>query len=149
MRVAVRAYPGEGLSVIYEYNDGGRECWRGGTPAWRNRNPGNVIANGIAWRGKIGEAGRFCVFASPEWGMRVVRMILANRRREGCTLAAAIGKYAPACENDTAAYVQDVAGRCGLAADVPLAALDEVQMEAVAQAIVHHEGCEVGVVEVL
>jgi len=38
----VRAIEGKGRSVIYIAADGNRMIRRGGKPAWRNNNPGNM-----------------------------------------------------------------------------------------------------------
>ena len=140
----VKAAAGRGTSVIYEAEGGRREEWKGGDRNWRNQNPGNIRSNGIAWRGKIGEAGGFVVFAAPEWGLRAMRMILANRAREGKTLAQAIAHYAPSFENNTEAYVRHVVRRSGVAADAVLTSLRPEEMERVMAAMCVHEGSRVG-----
>ncbi|WP_158935067.1 hypothetical protein [Burkholderia sp. S171] len=56
------------------------------------------------------------------------------------TLQAIIGKYAPSSENDTAAYVRDVAGRTGFESDKPLDMNDPAIRAAVEAAMIHHEG---------
>jgi hypothetical protein len=34
----------------YEYSDGSKEEWSGGTQAWRNNNPGNIRSGGYTDR---------------------------------------------------------------------------------------------------
>ncbi len=144
MDTYVKAYAGEGTDVIYETADGKRVRFTGGDRNWRNQNPGNIRSNSIRWLGKIGTAGGFCVFATPELGLRAMRKILSNRAREGKTLAEAIASYAPACENDVAAYVSHVAARAGVVPQVRLRELSEAKFERVIAAMCAHEGARVG-----
>jgi hypothetical protein len=53
----------------------------------------------------------FFVFEAPIWGIRAMAVILHNyQRRHGLkTVAQIIGRWAPATENDTAAYIKAVA----------------------------------------
>lgn len=142
---AVRAYAGEGLSVVYEDAQGRKEVRTGGSRAWRNTNPGNVRFDARnKWQGQIGEAGGFCVFSERKWGERAVRLILAAYGRRGLTLGQTIACYAPAHENDVAAYVRAVVMRSRVGAEVLLAGLGEAQMAAVVGAIGVHEGWVVG-----
>jgi hypothetical protein len=140
----VRAYAGDGSDVVYETTEGRKVVFTGGDRNWRNQNPGNIRSNSIRWLGKIGVAGGFCVFATPELGLRAMRKILSNRAREGKTLAEAIASYAPACENNVAAYVAHVAARAGVVASVRLRELSEVKLERVVMAMCKHEGVRVG-----
>lgn len=143
-RVFVRAYAGDGTDVIYETADGGKVMFRGGDRNWRNQNPGNIRSNHIRWLGKIGEAGGFCVFATPELGLRAMRKILTNRAREGKTLAEAIAHYAPAVENNVEAYVSHVVARAGVVAQARLIELSEEKFARVIRAMCAHEGVRVG-----
>ncbi len=144
MDTYVKAYAGQGTEVIYETADGRKVRFSGGDRNWRNQNPGNIRSNSIRWQGKIGAAGGFCVFATSEHGLRAMRKILGNRAREGKTLAEAIASYAPACENDVAAYVSHVAARAGVVPHVRLRELSEAKMERVLAAMCAHEGVRVG-----
>lgn len=144
MDTYLKAYAGQGTDVIYETEDGCKTVFKGGDRNWRNQNPGNIRSNHIRWLGKIGEAGGFCVFATPELGLRAMRKILNNRAREGKTLAEAIASYAPAVENDVAAYVAHVAARAGVVAQARLIELSEAKFERVVMAMCAHEGVRVG-----
>jgi hypothetical protein len=79
----------------------------------RNRNPGNIRRSTDRWQGlaSLQSDPAFFVFEAPIWGIRAMAVILRNyRRRHGLrTLAQIIGRWAPATENDTAAYVKAVA----------------------------------------
>lgn len=93
----------------------------------RNHNPGN-IERGAPWQGlatpeemtpaQRAET-RFCVFRSPKWGIRAIaRVLITYQDRHGIrTPRGMIARWAPAAENDTAAYVRAVAGRLGVAHD--------------------------------
>lgn len=79
----------------------------------RNRNPGNIRRSSDRWKGLAASQTdpAFLVFEAPLWGIRVMVVILRNyQRRHGLrTLAQIIRRWAPATENDTAAYVRAVA----------------------------------------
>lgn len=149
MSDAIKAYSGENNSVIYEYADGKIEEWIGGDRNWRNQNPGNVVSTKINWEGKIGTAGRFCVFSNPEFGKRVTRKILDNRRKEGKTLEQAIHSYAPSIENNTDAYIKFLENYSGVKRSTFLYLVDEILMEKIAQGIFIHEGRKIGVIKVI
>ena len=148
MSEAIKAYRGDGTSVVYEYADGRRETWRGGARAWRNRNPGNVVYVATnRWKGQIGFAGSFCCFSSPVWGVRAMGVILRAYGRRGMTLAGGIARYAPSVENDTEAYVRAVVKASGVGGGRMLSGLSEAEMALVVKAMTVHEGYEEGVVE--
>lgn len=80
----------------------------------RNNNPGNIVADPKnKWQGlaEVQDDPRFCVFAEPKWGIRALAVILIayQDRYNLNTVSSLIGKYAPPSENNTVAYVKDVA----------------------------------------
>ncbi len=80
----------------------------------RDNNPGDICAGEFSRAaGAAGADGRFAVFPSPDAGFKALRDLL-TRHYVGMTLQAAIAKYAPACENDTARYVANVCAWTGL-----------------------------------
>jgi hypothetical protein len=85
----------------------------------RNRNPGNIRRGRDRWKGLAAKQTdpAFLVFESPLWGIRAMAVILRNyRRRHGLkTLAQIIHRWAPASENDSAAYIAAVARATGIA----------------------------------
>lgn len=144
---AVKAYAGEGDSVVYEMEDGRRQVRRGGTRAWRNLNPGNIrYVKANAWKGQVGEAGGFCVFEDEMWGRRAARMILARYAAKGLTLGQAIARYAPASENDVEAYVKAVQAAARVGAAIRLESLDRDAWDRVMEGIFRHEGWRCGTV---
>lgn len=88
----------------------------------RNNNPGN-IRWGQKWQG-LAENGReqdssFCVFKSPEYGIRALAKLLQNYQTlYGLnTPRKIISRYAPPNENQTQAYIQSVALQLGIQPD--------------------------------
>ncbi len=86
----------------------------------RNHNPGNIRRAGFRWRGEVRnvETDReFCVFQSPEYGLRAVMVLLTNYQRKYAlrTVADVMRRYAPPCENNTKAYINHVAAAIGVA----------------------------------
>lgn len=86
----------------------------------RNNNPGN-IRHGDQWMGLASRQPdpSFCLFIKPEYGIRAMARVLINyQRRHGLsTIRGIIHRWAPPKENDTAAYVDHVAGFVGVGPD--------------------------------
>lgn len=115
----------------------------------RNHNPGNIDFNRANdWQGQLGieiippwsdEAPRFARFDTDENGIRAIaKIILTYRRRGISSIAGVINRWAPGRENDTRAYVEDVATRLGEAPDTEIE-LDAYALEQLATAIINHE----------
>lgn len=85
----------------------------------RNNNPGNLERNDTKWQGmaedQSGDA-RFIVFKSPQYGIRALaRTLLTYQNSHKLnTVSKIIKRWAPSGENDTEAYIQAVAGACGV-----------------------------------
>lgn len=104
-------------------------------------NPGNVDRTTIRWQGMSAtqDDPRFIRFVSPKWGFRCAARILKGDFSEGClTVHELIDRWAPPVENDTSAYVSDVANRLGVGIDETLALPD--QLLPLLKAIAIHEG---------
>lgn len=86
----------------------------------RNNNPGNIdYSPATKWVGQlphvIGIESRFCRFADPEHGIRALAKVLLTYQKRGIdTVAAIIMRWAPTSENNTAAYIDHVAKKCGV-----------------------------------
>ena len=108
-----------------------QEAWRA-TLGLRNRNPGNIdwIVNPLQrWRGMIARNGRFGVFDTDANGVRAIGKELERAASRGArTVDHLIGgipqkdgsrydAWAPPQENDTAAYVRNVAKWVGVGAN--------------------------------
>ena len=89
----------------------------------RNNNPGN-IRHGDKWDGlaAVQSDTSFCVFQTPEYGIRAMARVLMNyQRRYGIeTVRGIINRWAPPVENDTDAYVDHVAHVVGVDPDEAL-----------------------------
>lgn len=92
----------------------------------RNNNPGNLTQTSIAWVGKVplsqNTDGRFEQFVELRYGIRaMMRDLISDIKGGKNTLNALVSEYAPAIENNTAAYINTVAAGVGLS---PLALID-------------------------
>lgn len=89
----------------------------------RNHNPGN-IRHGAKWQGMadVQSDAAFVTFKAPEWGIRAMARILVKYQSDyGLhTVRAIIHRWAPPVENDTDAYVLQVAKALGVDPDQPI-----------------------------
>ncbi len=89
----------------------------------RLNNPGNVDRTTIKWVGMSAtqDDARFIRFIAPQYGFRCMARILLGDYREGHqTVHALINLWAPPEENNTDAYVIDVAKHLGVDPDETL-----------------------------
>lgn len=113
----------------------------------RNYNPGNLVRTDprAGWLGALADRfltdPRFEQFTAPLYGLRALAVTLRNyQERDGCrTPDDIVRRFAPAVENDTAAYVACVAQALGMASDHPVDLRDADLMAAAIKAIVKHE----------
>lgn len=91
----------------------------------RNNNPGNIDRTATVWQGEDrsdearAQESRFCVFTSAQYGFRALAKVLQTyRKRHGLTtVRGIIDRWAPPVENDTDAYVRQVARAVGVLPD--------------------------------
>ena len=117
---------------------------RGGPLGIRDNNPGNLryIADPArAWNGQVGDNQGFGVYSSAALGVRAMSHQLQEDFANGdTTLADLITTWAPPTENNTPAYIADVAAQTGID---PNAALDLYpNLPAIVAAIIQHENGE-------
>lgn len=105
----------------------------------RNRNPGNIRRSGVRYKGEVRPSTdpQFKQFGSMALGYRAIFVLLDTYRiRYGLdTMRTMISRWAPPSENDTAAYVDAVCRRTGLAPDRPIDTRDRATMVPLAAAI--------------
>lgn len=91
------------------------------TRGLRNNNPGNLEYRGQAGSAPEAGSGRFAAFGSMAEGLAALDDQLRRYMSRGTdTVRAIIGKYAPAGENNTSAYIDAVARAMGVSPDMHL-----------------------------
>ncbi|HCT26877.1 MAG TPA: structural protein P5 [Stenotrophomonas sp.] len=113
----------------------------------RNNNPGNIDRTSVIWQGEDRSAdarareGRFCVFLTPQAGFRALaKTLLTYQRKHGLrTVKEIIGRWAPPVENDTGAYVRQVADAVGVSPSEVIRLDNPVTLGRLATAIAKHE----------
>ena len=109
----------------------------------RNCNPGNIRRTSDRWQGMSEDQSQdkaFVVFDRPEMGIRAIGKVLLSYYREGLnTVQQIIHKWAPPVENDSGAYVRDVASRMGVSPDEKLILTDPEVLRNLTVAIIWHE----------
>jgi len=111
------------------------------TRGLRNKNPGNIrwsLKNN--WKGQIGkDQGDFVIFDSYANGVRAIGKIIDSYKMRGqLTVEQIITTWAPASENNTAAYVSSVVKQSGLRADT-IPWREEGDYVSIVAAIIKHE----------
>lgn len=108
----------------------------------RNNNPGNVVKTDRPWQGEVlGNDPRYASFETPEAGIRALAKTLTTYdQKYGLnTVQGIIGRWAPASENDTGAYVRTVSAQLGVDPRQPLNLQDPATMTGLVSAIIKHE----------
>lgn len=107
----------------------------------RNNNPGNIQRSDIQWEGKIdGHDPRYESFDTPEAGIAALAQNLRSYEAKGInTVERIIGRWAPATENDTAAYIATVAKELGVKPNEGLKLSDPKLLIGLTKAIIKHE----------
>lgn len=111
----------------------------------RNNNPGN-IRRGDHWQGMADEQPdpSFVTFVRPIWGLRAIgKTLMTYQDKHGCdTVRNFIERWAPPSENNTEAYVHDVADALQTGPDDRINIHSTGTMAAMIEAIVQHENGE-------
>lgn len=98
----------------------------GNTIASRNNNPGNLMFAGQAGAvpGEARGRGNWAKFETPEAGFGALKRQVDLDKGRGMTLSGFINKYAPASENNTAAYIAQMSKATGLGPNDPITNAD-------------------------
>jgi hypothetical protein len=106
---------------------------------YRNNNPGNMrFIAASPFNGQVGNDAGFGIYDTAANGTRALgKQLQAYERRGLNTVREIISTWSPPAENDTAAYVADVAGQLGVDADQVINVTAELAV--LAEAIARHE----------
>lgn len=110
----------------------------------RNNNPGN-IRWGSDWKGLKKDGKQqdpsFCVFETPEYGIRALAKLLRNYQRLYVlnTPRKIISRYAPPNENQTLAYINSVSQQLGMTPDTEVDLTETGILAVFIKAIIRHE----------
>lgn len=85
---------------------------------YRINNPLNIrYSTANNWKGQQGEQSGFCVFDTPENGLRAAMVNLKSYRKKGVvTIGDIISRWAPPTENNTQNYIDFVCKKLGVSA---------------------------------
>jgi len=113
----------------------------------RNANPGNIDRTKTVWQGEDRSAAalrrepRFCVFETPQAGFRALaKTLLTYQSKHGLrTVRDMINRWAPPKENDTEAYITQVAREVGVGSREIVSLRKQVALQRMVTAIARHE----------
>lgn len=130
--------------TVLEAAGGAKELRIGGSPAWRNHNPGNLRPSRFN-KGQIGSAWGFAVFGSEAAGLAAMKDLLGRSQYARLTLERAIFRYAPPADNNPShSYAAYVSERSGVGLGEVLGAIGDVRMARVVAAMTAFERGVVG-----
>ncbi|GII91524.1 hypothetical protein [Sinosporangium siamense] len=114
----------------------------GGTLAWRNNNPGNLLPGRLPYRGAVGLDRRgYAIFRDYEDGWQALRGLLHTRLYSSSTIASALRRYAPRhAGNDPERYASRVRRLTGLDVSRRIGGLNDHELEGFMRAIRVLEG---------
>lgn len=136
-----------GQDVIYINADGTRYKRTGGSRAWLNQNPGNIrYSEFTRQNGAIGQAGGFAVFPDEQTGAAAIGKLLKSKNYINLSIRDAISRYAPAFENNTAAYHRSIEESTGLNLNTPIKNLTDAELASVVGVIRQVEGWRPGTI---
>ena len=108
----------------------------------RNNNPGNLVRTNIDWEGKIPHSQstdiKFEQFYELRYGIRALMRDIITGLKRGTNIVQFINEYAPAVENNTAAYIGSVVAALGINSNVQLELSEDIVL-ALAKIIVRVE----------
>lgn len=136
--------------TIYKYVDGAVKMRTGGSVAWRNNNPGNLVssASKIGSGGPVTDnypKGKFAVFASKTEGLDALRGLLRSDGYKNKSILMAMKKYAPKKDsNNPIRYANMIAQRLGKSVDTIVGSLTDAERETMIDVIMLKEGWKVG-----
>lgn len=93
----------------------------------RNNNPGNIRKSATVWAGQASAQTdpAFVQFTKPEYGIRAMAKVFNSYIARGIdTIEKMVATYAPASENNTAAYTANVVRISGIPATARVSAVD-------------------------
>lgn len=108
----------------------------------RNNNPGNITKGSTPWEGEVmGNDPRYASFNTPEGGIRAMgKTLLTYQDKHGLnTVEGIIARWAPATENDTAAYSATVAKALGVKVDAQIDLHDAATLNKITRAMIQVE----------
>jgi hypothetical protein len=113
----------------------------------RNNNPGNIDRTKTVWQGEDRSAEalrrepRFCVFETPQAGFRALaKTLLTYQNKHGLrTVREIINRWAPPVENNTEAYITQVAREVGVGSREIVSLSKQVPLQRLVTAIARHE----------
>lgn len=128
--------------------DDGKTYTLKGDRNWRNNNPGNIEYGDFAKsKGAIGSDGRFAVFPSIDQGYAAQETLqFDGKSYRDKSISDAISRYAPAFENNTAAYAAEVAAAAGVPVTTKMSDLTPEQRKAFLAAQHRVEGMKPGTI---
>src|ERR1700677_4196197 len=112
----------------------------------RDNNPGNIRLSQIKFQGEVpGTDPAFKTFSCAHYGIRAIaKILLTYYNNYGLNnVAQLINRWAPDNENDTSAYVDDVARWCGFTTSQTLDLTDAPVLDKLVTAIIRQEEGEV------
>ena len=142
----IRAQAGPRNTVIFTNEIGKQFIFSGGTRAWRNQNPGNLVPGKISKRNnQIGVAGGFAIFPDYETGRRALIDCLKSTY-QNADIPKLVEKYAPKGENNVQVYTNFLQQKTGVKNNKKIKDFTDEEFEKLLKAIEDMEGPRAGTI---
>jgi hypothetical protein len=143
----VRAQAAPSHSIIYQDNTGKFYRFSGGTWAWRNNNPGNLVPGDISKQNhQIGSTKKFAIFASYEAGHQALLDCLKITYADS-SIDDLVKAYAPAKDgNNIQKYTNFLRSKTGITDNKTVANFTPKEFDMLWHAIEQMEGYKAGAI---
>lgn len=132
-------------NVTLHHEDGSTEKRTGGSPAWRNNNPGNLRPSDFSDRhGAVGSNNGMAVFPDAATGHEAASALLKGPTYSSLTIDEAVTRRSPSTENDTEKLKRDISERSGLSGKRKISDLKPEEFDRLLEAIYQFEGWSEG-----
>ncbi len=147
----VRSVEYSNNATIYVLSNGDKIKRSGGSVAWRNNNPGNIVKSEFARQnGAIGETDRWAVFPDEKTGLRAITKLLQTKNYVNLSIKDAMNRWSPSNDgNNPDKYAKHVSAITGISINAVIGDLSDNDLMKIARAMQKIEGWVPGIEQTL
>ncbi len=137
--------------TIYVLTDGTKIKRSGGSVAWRNNNPGNIVKSEFARKnGGVGETDKWAVFPDENTGLHAIVTLLQTDRYINLSLKDAMNRWSPSNDgNNPDRYAKHISEMTGIPINAVIKNLSDNDLMKIARAMQKIEGWTPGIEQII